>query len=317
CRTILKGCEFRFTGDLAASKVQNFLAVLRVRKKTRKVSPEEAAKAPPAPPPPMISAQTRAFYLVAFKAFCRWLVLDRRMIDNPEAHLQPRTAAADRRHDRAALTPEELARLIAAARASGDERTVLALTGSDRAMLYLVAAFTGLRAAELASLTPTSFDFEAGQPTLTVKAAYSKHEKTDVLPLHPDLVAALPEWLAERPVDERLWPSRWHTNAAVMMRADLAAAEIPYETQDGRFRDFHALRHTHGTLLGGANVPLRDHMRLMRHCDPRLTMRYCHAELVDQARSLGKLPSLPAAKASTPCLSDPTVCRQSRIVFRT
>lgn len=79
-----------------------------------------------------------------------------------------------------------------------------------------------------------------------------------------------------------------------MMRVDLVAAKIPNKTAEGRYHDFHALRHTHGTALGGAGVPLRDHMRLMRHSDLRLTMRYCHAELVDQARSLGKLPSLPA-----------------------
>lgn len=294
CRAIIVGCGFVKAGDIAASKIQNFLASLRTSHKARQ---KPAKETPPDALPPLVSAQTRAFYLTAFKAFCRWMVLDRRMPDNPVAHLQPRSTAADRRHDRAVLSSEDLAKLIAAAKKG---QPVHNLTGTDRAMLYLVAAYTGLRAHELASLTPASFKLDCARPTLTVQAGYSKHGETDVLPVHPDLIAVLPEWMRFRPADEPLWPSKWYLHAARMMRVDLAVAKVPYKTADGRFHDFHSLRHTHGTALGGADVPLRDHMRLMRHSDPRLTMRYCHAELVDQARSLGKLPSLPPPPAKAP-----------------
>jgi integrase len=71
-------------------------------------------------------------------------------------------------------------------------------------MLYFVAAYTGLRASELASLSPSSFDLTATPPTLTVKAGYSKHKRKDVLPLHPELVRQLATWLKGR--DGLLWP---------------------------------------------------------------------------------------------------------------
>ena len=58
------------------------------------------------------------------------------------------------------------------------------LTGPDRAMLYTVAAYTGLRRNELATLTPADFSFyEDGTATVTVKAANSKHRKEDVVPI--------------------------------------------------------------------------------------------------------------------------------------
>ena len=72
------------------------------------------------------------------------------------------------------------------------------MTGTDRAMLYSVGLMTGLRASELKSLTPESFDLASEPPTLTVEACYSKHRRKDVLPLHPDLVPRLRTWLADR-----------------------------------------------------------------------------------------------------------------------
>ena len=63
------------------------------------------------------------------------------------------------------------------------------MSGKDRHALYLTAVGTGLRAAELASLTPRSFKLDEVHPTVTVEAACSKHRREDVLPLHPDPVA--------------------------------------------------------------------------------------------------------------------------------
>lgn len=53
-------------------------------------------------------------------------------------------------------------------------------------MLYLVAGLTGLRASGLASLTPASLDLTADPPSVTVEAAYSKHRRRGVVPLHPN-----------------------------------------------------------------------------------------------------------------------------------
>ncbi|MBI3466436.1 MAG: hypothetical protein HY000_25770 [Planctomycetes bacterium] len=50
--------------------------------------------------------------------------------------------STDRRHDRRPLSPEEFQRLIDAA--SGGP-AIEAIPGSDRAMMYVLAAWTGFR----------------------------------------------------------------------------------------------------------------------------------------------------------------------------
>lgn len=108
--------------------------------------------------PVLVSTQTSNHYLSALKQFARWLVKDRRSIDNPLAHLEGGNVKLDRRHDRRELSADELTRLLTAARES--TRCFKQLTGEDRYFLYATAAGTGFRASELASLIPESFNLD-------------------------------------------------------------------------------------------------------------------------------------------------------------
>ncbi len=64
-----------------------------------------------------------------------------------------------------------------------------------------------------------------------------------------------------------------------MMRADLEAAGVPYQDEDGLFADFHANRHTFITNPGRAGIPLGTAQKLARHSDPKLTGNiYTHLE---------------------------------------
>lgn len=173
--------------------------------------------------------------------FGGWLVKTRRWSEDPFAHLSRQNAAVDVRRARRALYVDELARLIAAAESSG--RDYRYMSGLDRGMLYRVASMTGLRASELASLTPASFDLTAETPTVTVEASCSKHHRKDVLRVHPDLASRLRAWLAERAAreneqrvvlslpnakiatQERLWPGKWPGRASEIVQADLAEAK--------------------------------------------------------------------------------------------
>ena len=194
-----------------------------------------------------LGAKTSNYYLTVAKSFGRWLVQDRRLPDNPFSHLTGLNAQTDVRRERRTLTTDEFARLIEAARAGEPYRE---LFGADRALLYMVAANSGLRAGELASLTADSFDLEADQSTVTVEAAYSKHRRRDVLPLRGDLVVLLRPVVshlqskatdagehrtkrkddmeadgdAENAPAARLWPGTWADRAAEMLAADLAKA---------------------------------------------------------------------------------------------
>ena len=90
------------------------------------------------------------------------------------AHLQGGNARTDRRHDRRALGDDELVNLLDVTRRGP---TRFGMAGPDRAMLYTLAVETGLRAGELRSLTWSCLDLDADSPTVTVKAAYSKHRR--------------------------------------------------------------------------------------------------------------------------------------------
>jgi len=76
-----------------------------------------------------------------------------------------------------------------------------------------------------------------------------------------------------------------------MIKADLQAAGIaPADTGAGRL-DFHALRHTFGTLLAASGVHPKTAQDLMRHSDINLTMtRYTHTLRGQQAAAIEALP---------------------------
>jgi integrase len=104
------------------------------------------------------------------------------------------------------------------------------MSAVDREMLYLASLFTGLRASELASLTPASFELDAAPPIVTVAAAYSKHRREDQVPLHADLVRRLRPWLADKAAGELLWPGQWAKGkeAGVILKEDLESARAAW-----------------------------------------------------------------------------------------
>jgi integrase len=299
---LLAGCRFRYIRQIRPTTVANWL---RQQRETDQ-----------------FGVATSNDYLVAIKAFCNWLVRDGRLGNNPLRHLQRLNAETDVRRQRRVLAPDELERLITAAERS--DRMLGRMRGHDRAMVYRVAAFTGLRAQELASLTARSFDLQADPPTVCVDACYSKHRRTDVLPLADCLVERLRVYLAQRATDtdlgERLWPGKWYRKAGEILGEDLAAARKawldessnPQECQEGKQSDylesedelghvvdFHSLRHGFITYLVTANVPPKVAQMLTRHSTISLTMdRYTHLGIVDLVAGLKRLPVMPGGNGA-------------------
>ena len=240
-----------------------------------------------------ISSQTHNHYLTDAKQFCRWLVNNRRMPVNPLTHLAKRNVDADRRRERRDLSADEVARLLEAAVRSPE--TFRRFTGADRFVIYYLALGTGLRASEVASLTPESFHLKEDPPMVVVEAEHSKHRKRDEQPLQPDLVAILEDYLADKPARELLWPGGWNRRAADMLKIDLAAAEIPYVDASGRYADFHAQRHTYITVAG-RNLPPQMAQLLARHKDYRTTRGYTHLGVHDTGAAAAQLPPLLPSK---------------------
>lgn len=232
---------------------------------------------------------TAAAYIGSIKSFTRWCSLFEKAepIDYLAA-LQRRRDDSDPRHQRRVLSPKELDRLLSATRAS--ETVIYGLSGPERHALYLLACSTGLRASELASLAPSSFDVAAGE--VTIEARRAKNKRRATLPVEPRVLAVVKRLFRG---EEPLWPNRgaktqaWWANGARMIARDLNAAGIA-PVVEGRAFDFHSLRSQFATDLDRAGVSLTRAQKLMRHSDPKLTAKfYQRPDRAELASEVGKL----------------------------
>ena len=311
-RRIVDACKWAYIHDLSASRVQKYLAELR-----QGTDKKDG-----------LSIQTSNHYLRAIKQFSRWLVRDRRANDDRLVHLAMLNVKVDRRHDRRALLADEFARLVEAA-ASG--RSVVCISGADRAIMYVLSAWTGYRKAEIGSLTKRSLRLDDDPPTVTVAACYSKRKRQDTQVLHIEVAKRLREWLKTKQdhgPDDLLFPvsakvaGGTERRTSKMMRRDLKAARkkwigeattpedrkmreesdvLEYQDDAGLFADFHSNRHTFITNLERAGVSPRTAQTLARHCDIRLTMGvYTHIGLHDQTTAIESLPAPPSLSPFNP-----------------
>ncbi len=243
-----------------------------------------------------LSVESSNHYLRRIKQFARWMVRSRRAPDNPLESLTTLNSNTDRRHDRRALTPDEVTTLIAT---TAKSETLRGMPGNERAMLYRVALETGFRAGEIRNLKPAAFDLidEEGRikldASVVVDAAYSKRRTQDVQPIRPEFAALLVEFLKPRSRTELVFamPKGYHLSKII--KADLDTAEIPYKDESGRYADFHSLRHTFITNLARGGVHPKVAQQLARHSTIGLTMdRYSHSALSDLRDALLVLPRL-------------------------
>lgn len=235
-----------------------------------------------------IGHRTYNHYLQAIDSFCRWMV-PKRLAFNPLAGMHRLNTEVDIRRKRRALSPEEMTRLLESARSS--DRVIECFDGELRARLYFTSFLTGLRRRELGSLTPQSFRLDAELPVIVVEAACSKHRKKDTLPIHPELLGLLKEWLPTLKPGEHLFPRVERRRTWRMVRLDLERIGIPYKNEQG-VADFHAAgRHSYVTGLLLSGVGIVHAKELARHSDVKMTMRYTHVGLGDQAHSLNSLPA--------------------------
>lgn len=297
---LIENRGWKYISDITASGVLEFLGKIRADGR---------------------SAQTYNHYLQSIKQFTRWLARDGRTPNNPLAYLSGVNVASDPRHQRRPLTPDEFGRLVDAAQHG---KMVESIAGPDRAMMYVLAAWTGFRKGEISSLTRRSLQLDAEPPTATVAACYSKRRRADTQVLHPEVGRRLREWLATKehlgpnellfPVCGRI-PGAIERKTSKMMDVDLQAARkkwieeaeteaekearansdlLKYCNEAGLYADFHSNRHLFVTTLVKSGVQPKVAQILARHSDIRLTMQvYTHVELHDQQAAIAALPAPP------------------------
>ncbi|MEK6247672.1 MAG: site-specific integrase [Planctomycetales bacterium] len=254
------------------------------------------------------SKQTRNHYFSAIRQFCLWMVEIKRAAENPVASLKAISVDDDRRHERRTLTVDEFHRLVST---THDEPERYGLSGSARAILYILASETGFRASELRSLKRASFALKDDPPTVRCKAGYVKSGKTSLLPLSTATARWLAPFLANKLPEARAFNVPKSDRTAEMLREDLdaarnawLAAQIPlerieaagsdfllYRSHEGLVADFHSLRGQFITNLSktGTHLPLAQ--ALARHSTPTLTSNvYTHKTLADKSEAIERLP---------------------------
>ncbi len=297
-KTVIENSGFRYIRDISSSKVQKCLANLRKVEKR--------------------SQQTINHYLRAIKQFTRWLVRDRRTEEDRLTFLEGGNVRVDRRLERRELSDVEIQWLLQETLSS---QPIALLTGFQRYTLYATALSTGLRASELASLTPIHFKLDAEVPVVQIAAENEKARRGDIIPLPQSLVQILRPWFSELSRNALLWPGKWASQkrAGKTLQKDLEAARsawiaeakseeirldrekspfLQFRTEAGQ-ADFHSLRHTYLSRLGRSGVSAKAMQQLARHSTVELTIgRYTHTNIHDLGSAVQQLSPLPIPRCT-------------------
>jgi site-specific recombinase XerC len=247
-RRVVAECKVRTVGDLDAERLGRWLADQHQQG--------------------LMAAQTRKHYASHLRQLGRWLFSTKRLASDPLAELRTRLRVdSNRVRNRRALTPVEIDRLLAATEAS--TKSYMGMDGQRRSALYVLAASSGLRRDELASLSAASFDLDAVPPAVTVESKWTKNRRIAVLPLRSDVADRMRPVLANLKPSECLFDVQGKRTADLLTR-DLVAAGIEPKVGDS-VCDFHSLRVTFVTSLALAGVSLALAQKLARHSTPALT----------------------------------------------
>lgn len=257
-----------------------------------------------------LGPKARNEYLSSIRTFYRWCIRVKRVSPeaDPTVTIDKVPQAEDIRRERRALSLKELTRLLETALSrplttarqegrllSRQEVASLEREGMEHALVYKTAILTGIRRGELSRLTWADVDLNDFRPTIRVRASSAKSGKEDFQVVRGDLKADLLAWKALNPQAQDSDPVFQVPRRMDQLKADLTAAGIDYVDAQGRFFDFHSLRHCTATLLRQAKVDPRMSQAVMRHSDIRLTMQtYTDLQLMDKEAALDSLPDLPA-----------------------
>lgn len=269
-QAVLDDCGIKTLADLSVEKVDRFL--------------QERKGA----------ARTKNIYRAAALGFCSWLVRKNRL----ESNFLYRTTKSDGDavRVRRAMTPDELQKLLdttrsrpvnefsiirrgkrkgqAAAKLRNEVRERLTILGRERALIYKMAVYTGLRRGEIAALRVFHLSLDAKPfPYLVLPGDCTKNGDEAKLLLVPSYAEELRAWIRDARKESGDLLLAVRNEMVKTLKADLKAAGIRQKDEQGRVVDFHAIRMTADTMLGLAGVPPRVRMLFMRHSDIRLTMQ--------------------------------------------
>ena len=259
------------------------------------------------------STQTFNHYIAAIKAFFNFIDNELGALRvNPTKGFKKRNINdASLVHRRRAFTPEEADYLVTATKGFAPHPRE-AVSPVDRSFLYRLALQTGLRAKELSCLYPEDFDLT--KRTVTIKAAYAKGKRTDVLPISESLANTLEPWLKTKKPKTKLWAGAYHRGQlGKQLKKDMARARelyiaqasteqeakkrqaddfLRWEDSSGLFADFHSQRATFITNLAGLTSNIKEVQELARDQNALTTLRYVKPTKAALANLISRMPDV-------------------------
>jgi integrase len=238
------------------------------------------------------------------KFFCKWMVKQNKQNGNlnaisPVEYMDgldnPQT---DSRHPRRALELDDFRRFLEAA-LTGPEK--FGLTGRERNFIYRFATETGMRKIDFNRLRVQDCDFKNNK--ITIAAGRIKNKQDSEIFLKPTTAVELKQRCANKLPNAKVFHLPDKTSK--MIQFDLAntvvkdakskviVKAIPYKDNNGRFFDFHSLRHQSASLFGmNPETPESVRQKLTRHKSPEMARHYTHAFEYEQRRAIEALPDL-------------------------
>jgi len=270
-RSARRACGWRTLTDIDHDSVRAYLADLQRRGRKGK---------------------TRRNHLSAIRTFVRWCLESGRLSSDPTAGI-PTPRNDDSTEGVRALTVEEMRGMIGVALDTGGDGR----RNDERAYVYILAATSGLRRAELRRLRVGMLD--APQAEIRLPANLAKNGRPAAI--------QLPEWVS-RIFSQRI---RNRRPEEVLFRSlpdcrtigkDLSAAGFSTHCPRGRTVGLHSFRKGFVTALARAGVHPKTAQQMARHSDIALTMGVYtdirDAECRVAAESLGQDMLLPDQKVS-------------------
>ncbi len=286
-----------------------------------------------------LSARSVQARLTAIKAFTKWLHERGRLLADPLISVRKPNPRLDRRLERRMLLPTEWPWLVASLELGREHH---GMPAAERHLLYDVAIQTGLRSAEIRSLTRGSLEFHGQRPTIVLRAIHAKNKKRAIQDISADLGSRLRDHITAKTPTATMFNLPSAFKMAEMLRADLADArqvwvraapdpDVRAQRENADFLlatndakqtiDFHALRHTCGAWLALARTPLNVVQQVMRHASITLTIdTYGHLEPGATTAAIASLdtirtPAVPLATGTDNSVV-PTICPSPRATDR-
>lgn len=220
------------------------------------------------------AAKTRNHYRDALCGFCKWMQLKEIIKVNP-IELVPKARVTDA-VAKMALTKDHVDALIAAAKADGRKK--------DRWLVYMLAASTGLRKAELVGLKVHMF--RGGEhPRFELPATITKSRKEQIVYIPDHLAGVVAEHVQGKGINDRVVDA---VPSCKSFDRDRVDAGIPKVDNSGAKCSFHCLRHYYCNALANSETDEETRRKLMRHGTLAMTAHYTKPNAARLSKNINK-----------------------------